>query len=209
MLRFLKKLPVHIPLPSLFFFCFLLWLEPSSYTVLPLLAALLHEGGHLLAMLFFGRKIAKITLYPFGADIRAQGMGGYREDLCISAAGIAANLVTCAFCAPHLEHEGILCFFASNLLLALLNLLPVETLDGAAILCCILLRFCDWERARALLRRVSFVSLIALWIFATYLLFFTSSSFSFFTMTLYLFACLFLGKPKGRICEKNKENARF
>jgi len=209
MKRLLARCPVRIPLPSLFFFCVLLWLEPSSYTVLPLLAALLHEAGHLCAMLLTHRKIACITLYPFGADIRAQGMGSYAQDLLISAAGILANLIGCLFCAPHLEYMGAQCFFFSNLLLAILNLLPVETLDGAAILSAILLRFFDWERVQGWLRRISFVSLILLWLVATYLLFFTASSFSFFTMTLYLFACLFLGKPKGRISAEKGANTRF
>ncbi len=196
MKRFFSRIPVRIPPLSLCFFCLLLWIEPSAYTLLPLLAALTHEAGHVVALCATQRKIRLITLYPFGIDIQTGGTGTYGQDLFVSAAGVIANLLACALCAPHLEFVGVQCFFASNLLLALLNLLPVESLDGHAILSALLFRFCDFEVARTTLRRISFAALLVLWIVATYILFFTGSNFSFFTMTLYLFACLFLGNPK-------------
>ncbi len=197
--RILRRIPIRVPLVSLCFFCFLLWLEPSSYTLIPLCAALLHECGHLVAMLWAKQKVECITLYPFGVDIRCHGATTWGQDLLVNGAGVLCNLLACAFCMPHLEYGAIQFFFASNLLLALLNLLPVQTLDGYAILSCLFAKFGWGARGRSILSRLSFCALLLLWIIATYLLFFTAGSFSFFSMTLYLFACLFLGNPKTSI----------
>jgi Zn-dependent protease len=194
-----EKIPIRMSLPSLCFFLFLLWLEPSSYSALPLLAALWHECGHLIALLLTHRRLTCVRIYPFGVDIRTQGVGSYGDDLFVSAAGAMANLLACAFCAPHLEYLGVQVFFISNLTLALCNLCPVDTLDGGAILYALLCRKYLPDRAERILRRVSFFALIFLWVLATYLLFFSGAHFSFFVMILYLFACLFLHAPNKRI----------
>ncbi len=198
--QFAKKCPIRMSLSSLCFFLFLLWLEPSAYTALPLAAALWHECGHIFALCLTGRRVTSVRIYPFGVDIRTCGIGSYGSDLFVSFAGPMANLLACAFFAPHLEYSGALVFFCANLTLALVNLCPVDTLDGGAILYAMLCRRYLPEEAEQILRRVSFVFLVLLWLLATYLLLFSASHFSFFTMILYLFACLFLGKPKGRIC---------
>ncbi len=192
-----RRLPVKISPFSLCFFLFLLWMEPSGYTLLPLLAALCHELGHVLALRLTGRRITYLRIYPFGFDLRTEGMGSYRADLLVHGGGILCNLLLCLLFAPHLEYTGAAVFFTSNLLLALLNLCPVETLDGGAILSALLGLFLPPQRAYGILRKVSFVSLLLLWLFATYLLFFTCTDLSLFSMTLYLFACLFLGEKKG------------
>ncbi len=194
----LRKIPVRISPFSLFFFLFLLWMEPSGYTFLPLLAALCHEAGHVLALCLTGRKILYLRIYPFGFDLRTEGIGSYTGDLLVHGAGIATNLLLCLLFAPHLEYTGAAVFFTSNLLLALLNLCPVETLDGGAVLAALLGHFLSPQRAYPLCRKVSFVSLFLLWLFATYLLFFTCTDISLFSMTLYLFACLFLGEKKSK-----------
>lgn len=205
----IKKLPICITPFSLCFFLLLLWLEPSGYTLIPMLCALLHEFGHVVALRLCGRKITRLRIYPFGLDLRCEGIGSYRADLFVHSAGILCNLICCAFAYPHLEHLGVQVFFASHLLLALLNLFPVENLDGGAMLCAVLCRFLAWDRAYRILRRVSFGSLILLWLLATYLLFFTQENFSLFSMTLYLFGCLFLGKNQSSINEHNEGKTRI
>lgn len=197
----IKQLPIRMTPFSLCFFLLLLWLEPSGYTLIPLLCALLHEVGHIVALLLTHRKITCVRIYPFGIDLRTEGFGSYGSDLLVHSGGILCNLLFCLLSYPHLEYVGMQVFFTAHLLLALLNLCPVETLDGGAILSAVLCRFLPWERAYRICRRASFAFLVLLWLAATYLLFFTHENFSLFSMTLYLFACLFLGKNQGRINE--------
>ncbi len=199
----LQRLPIKMSPFSLIFFLFLLWLEPSAYTSLPLLAALWHETGHAIALRLTGIRIRKIEIYPFGVEIQTLGVGSYRDDLLVSGAGCFANLLACAFCAPHLAHNGALIFFCANLTLALVNLCPVDTLDGGAILYAVLCRRYLPADAFRILRKVSFVTLICLWVVAVYFLFFSGCHFSFFTMILYLFVCLFLKRPSRRIYKES------
>ena len=110
----------------------LLW-QPDGLAVCCLLAALLHEGGHLLAMLCLGVPPEDCVLGAFGARIRlGHRLSGYKENLVISLAGPLVNflcasvLLLCERTTPALVH----------LVLALLNLLPATALDGGEILRC-------------------------------------------------------------------------
>lgn len=110
----------------------LLW-QPDGLAVSCLLASLIHEGGHLAAMLVLGVPPQYCTLGAFGMRIElGNTLMGYGRNLLISLAGPLANALAAA---------GLLmleCPTAAvvHLVLALLNLLPAAALDGGEILRC-------------------------------------------------------------------------
>ena len=110
----------------------LLW-KPDGLAVACLLASLIHEGGHLLAMMLVGVPPEDCTLSAFGARIRVKPMdSGYIQNILISLAGPLANVVS----AGVLLKCGCQLPAAAHLTLAGLNLLPSLALDGGQILRC-------------------------------------------------------------------------
>lgn len=110
----------------------LLW-RPDGLAVSCLLASLIHEGGHLLAMLAVGVPPQYCTLGAFGMRIElGNTLVGYGRNLLISLAGPLANGLAAAglfmMGRPHIA--------LVHLVLAGLNLLPAAALDGGEVLRC-------------------------------------------------------------------------
>ncbi len=108
----------------------LLW-QPDGPAVSCILASLVHEGGHLLAMVLAGVPPENCTLSAFGVRIRMPFCEiGYKQNILISLAGPMANglaagvLLRCDCLTPAVAH----------LVLAVLNLLPSRALDGGQVL---------------------------------------------------------------------------
>ena len=95
--------------------------------LLTMLAALVHECGHLFALFACGVRVSSVHLGAFGAEINIAPCGR-REEIFSAAAGPAVNLLcAAAFWRPfHL-------FAVLHLLLAAYNALPIDPLDGGRI----------------------------------------------------------------------------
>lgn len=134
------------------FFLLLLALpSQGARFLLFVLACAAHELGHLLCLRVFSAPVKLIRLTAFGAEIHAPLLClSYQQELLTALAGPASNLLL-AFLAAGCR-EGYL-FAGMNLLLALMNLLPISGLDGGRVLE-ILLCWC-WDPVRgAALSRV-------------------------------------------------------
>ena len=127
----------------LFLAAFLLYQSTSSFLVTFLLAAALHEGGHLLAARWRGVPVRALSMTAFGCvlDFVDEALVRDRDLLWIAAAGPLCNLLFALLCVtPWVGRwRGAALFGAEHLLLALFNLLPVFPLDGA-VLCAGLLK---------------------------------------------------------------------
>lgn len=111
----------------------LLLCQPEGLAVACILASLVHEGGHLLAMVLAGVPPEDCTLSASGARIRVRTYEvGYLPNILISLAGPLANGVA----ALLLLWWGCRTPAAIHLVLAVLNLLPSAALDGGQILRC-------------------------------------------------------------------------
>lgn len=174
------RLRLRVNLFALPALALLLWLEGTLPAALLLFAALLHELGHVAALCMYHVPVRRVDLEPMGARII------YDDALCplpasawIAFAGAGVNLLACATLSMLLAvglfaaHRLPLLFFAlANGFLALLNLLPWESLDGGRLLLSLLLlrfppeRTADAERICRIVGRVAafllFVLLIAL-----------------------------------------------
>ena len=115
-----------------------LLIAPLRLTLAVLLAAAMHELGHLTAFMAFRTPVDGIRIGAFGAEIRAHTERlSYGRELAATLAGPAVNLV----CAPlfgmlaaRTAWEWGYLFAGAHILLGIYNLLPVPQLDGGRAL---------------------------------------------------------------------------
>lgn len=113
--------------------------SPPAVLAAMLLAAALHEWGHLAALRYFGVPVRALRLSAFGAVLDAPALArlSYPRELIVTLAGAAVNLL-CAFPLALLGARSGWEIFSllagAHLLLAAFNLLPILPLDGARAL---------------------------------------------------------------------------
>ena len=114
-------------------------ISPVEIVVSVLLAAVLHECGHLLALRAFHVPIEGLRLSALGAVLYARGARrlSYAREMLVTLAGCGMNLA-CGFlialAARRLSWEGGFLFAGAHFLLAAFNLLPIPPLDGSRAL---------------------------------------------------------------------------
>ena len=182
---------MKIKIPAVTVICFigLILIEPTVYLGLILMSVLLHEAGHLFVMCLFGVGIEGVTLLPIGIDIkRKQTYISYPKEIILALAGIFVNLVVFFIFK---EHE----FFAyTNLLYATINLIPVKGLDGGNALEALLLCRLSPCRTEAVLKAVSAVFCILLWMIGVYVLLILNGNISIFALAVFLFVSIIMKK---------------
>ena len=182
---------IKVPTVSIISLIGLIMIEPSVYLLLIFLSILCHELGHLILMRFFGVGVSSVVVLPVGIDIKKDDtLISYPRELMISLAGPIVNVILfLIFCS----RPGYACFFAySNLLYAIVNLVPVKGLDGGAALESLLLCFLDPFRADSVLRIFSILFCILLWMVGVYILLILDGNFSIFALAVFLFASVAL-----------------
>ncbi len=121
---------------SLLFPAVLLWMllwDPTGYVLLGVTAAILHEGGHLIAFIIFGKRPKTLTVSYYGMRMTysADSAVGYAQEAFIATAGPLMNLL-CAGCLYCFGGSQAACLL--HIGLAAVNLLPIVPLDGGCIL---------------------------------------------------------------------------
>ena len=111
----------------------LLMCQPKGLALSCLLASLIHEGGHLLAMMAVGVPPQKCSVGAFGLRLDlGNALVGYGKNLLISFAGPMANGVAAAILFWGNQPNAAVV----HIVLAGVNLLPASALDGGEILRC-------------------------------------------------------------------------
>lgn len=119
----------------------LLYFDASGFLRLGLLAAVLHELGHIFVYCIQQRHLPVIEVTMTGFCMRTAGEKlSPRQRLMLAAAGPAVNFALAGVWAVRLSQTTTIrgsAFWAANLLTGLFNLLPVPPLDGAQMAACI------------------------------------------------------------------------
>lgn len=113
----------------------LLYFDASGFLRLGLLAAFLHEWGHILLYCAFFRRfpVIEVTMTGFCMRLPSQGLAPVQR-FWLAAAGPAVNFVLAGIWVLRLEQSVTIrgsAFLAANLLTGSFNLLPIPPLDGA------------------------------------------------------------------------------
>ncbi len=136
------------------------FLNGIEYVLLVVLAASLHEAGHIIAAKVMRVPSAGGFPLPFGLSLKYDFSGvSYQKEAAVSAAGALFNVAACAVTLVLFPHPGnhAVFFIFSNMSLALFNLMPVSPLDGSGILRAIL---CIFFEPRTAFRAASWVSAV-------------------------------------------------
>ena len=138
--------------------CFLMaaWflMLPLDWLLAALLAAAVHELGHLAAVYALGERVEFLSIGGFGARIHTGPLENRAEFLC-AAAGPAASLFLLCLC--RFFPKTALC----GLVQGMFNLIPVYPMDGGRMLLCILRRLCP-RRADVIFRAIQYLILCVL-----------------------------------------------
>ena len=118
----------------------LLYFDASGFLRLGLLAAVLHELGHIFVYCIQQRHLSVIEVTMTGFCMHTAGERlSPRRRLVLAAAGPAVNFALAGVWAVRLAQAATIrgsAFWAANLLTGLFNLLPIPPLDGAQMAAC-------------------------------------------------------------------------
>lgn len=167
--------------------------DRNGVCTVTLLAALLHECGHLTAARLMRIPLGQMRVDLMGARLEVRGrMLTYGEEWLLSAAGPLVSLLAAATGALFWERWSIArTFSCASLILGFLNLLPIRSFDGGRMLECTLSRFLSTRALRDVMRVLSFLFLCILWMVAVYFLLQAGSGLSLFCFSMSLLTRFF------------------
>ena len=189
-----KALKIKLSISGIFMII-ALFLTHSYISIAALIAAALHELGHITAAKLCKIPLGELKLGIFGAALTPQSSCfSYKKEILLCIAGPAVNLSSAILIYPFI-HNGngfISLFFSASLFLGSLNLLPIKDFDGGRVLSCTLSYIYSPEIAWRTLNILSFILIFSLWSLSVYLLLRLSSSLSLFIFSLSLFSKIFM-----------------
>ncbi|MBR3893919.1 MAG: hypothetical protein IKJ35_02105 [Clostridia bacterium] len=187
-----KKTPGISPQVALVYLLMILG-DRSGLCLVTVVAALLHEGGHLIAARLLRIPISGVRMSFLGARLEVSGrVMSYGEEWLLCAAGPFASLCAAALAAPlWRSFEVARAFSCASLVLGLLNLLPIQSFDGGRMLSCMLARFFGTRAAERGGVLCSFLFLFLLWSTAVYFLLRAGDGLALFCFSLSLFLRFF------------------
>ena len=177
-------------------FVLLLWMlltDRGGIALMTLAAALLHEGGHVLAARAMRIPLSNLRIDILGARLEVRGrLLSYGEEWLLCAAGPLASLAGAAFAAPLWDvMPPLIGFSCASLLLGLLNLLPIRGFDGGRMLESLLSAALSVRICRRVMQFSTFTFLFLLWACAVYFLLRANDGLSLLCFSMSLFAKFF------------------
>lgn len=122
---------IRVQPSACFLIAALILLLPLDWLIAALLAAAVHELGHLAAIYAFGSCPERISIGGFGARIHTGPLDNRKEFFC-AAAGPAASLFLLVLC----RHFPKLAF--CGMAQGMFNLIPVHPMDGGRMMHCVI-----------------------------------------------------------------------
>ena len=155
--------------------------DKTNSALLCLLSALLHESGHLCALLLFRETPKEIVFTPFGIRIERKNTNNLsflKESFCAFAGPLVNLILALIFKDTY--------FSEINLVIGILNLLPCEPLDGSKILENMLKTKLDFEKAVKISLIVSCITVFPVAILGFIVLFQSKYNFTLLFVSIYL-----------------------
>lgn len=175
--------------------------DKTGITTLGFVATIIHELGHILAMKYKKYEIKEIQLNLFNFNIvdYSRNEKNFNDDIFILSSGPLSNLI-CAgifYILFQLIHQKFLFyFFLENLIISIVNLLPIVSLDGGQILYIILYLKYNEKRAYCILNIVSIIFLFPIAVISFLVLIKSRYNFSLLWIVIYIITLLIAKKTE-------------
>lgn len=187
----LRKISIEFGFSFVLVTTLMLLFFEEKIVILSVLSSILHEFGHLFVMKLCNEKIEKVVFGAFGVRIEKYAFSGisYIKETAIALGGIAVNLILLfvsflIYCVSDIETA--LVFGLINLLIALMNSMPVGSLDMGRAIKSLLLLKTDEEKAQKICEIISFVFFILFLAFTVLYCAFIRVNFSLIAVCIYL-----------------------
>lgn len=145
-------------LPMLFWILLMLAFDTPAITFATLLAAAIHELGHIAVMGIITRGSLPLPKTVIsGLRLRPHRLLSYGEEMFLALGGPLANIVVFLLLIPLFDRGGgyFLTFAILNLLTAASNLIPIRGYDGYRIIRNLLIPRLGGDRADSVMQRAS------------------------------------------------------
>ncbi len=166
----------------------------SEYFLMSYFSMVIHEIAHLGAALFIGLKPSKVSLHPFGVNLRLKSniVCNAAEDIILYLSGPCANMLLALVFITAFKGENIYGYgFAVNIALASVNLLPVYPLDGGSIAKRILGLFLSEFSVNRIMKIASSILAFVVLCFGIYIVRLTDFNYSVVFISALMFANIF------------------
>lgn len=160
---------------------------------------LLHELGHAITGITLGLKIKKININVFGLSIEFENYGKERinNKIIIDMAGPAINIIS-FIVAVIFKNEEIAYI---NILLAIINLLPIYPLDGGRIVKNLLLKKHNYKQVVGYTEKISKNTLIIITAVSSLVILYIKN-FGIFLVIIYLWSIALKEWKKNQIIKR-------
>lgn len=177
--------------------CVLLCFNTGCEIQFGVLFAVLHETGHLAAIIISGERPSEISFGIFGMTIVRKNdiSQNYRQEIITAIAGPAVNffLAACLYVVYYLsENETVFRALLVNIALGAFNIMPVFGLDGGRAVESALKNHFEQDKAEWFLKIISLFFLTVMTAFGFYILIVSGYNFTFLAITVYLTVMLFV-----------------
>ena len=126
-------------LPIVFWLTLIFSFDTPKIAFATMLAVIIHEFGHFLAILLLKKEILGLRGALSGLRIKSE-LSSYTADFVIYSGGPLANLAAAIIYAACFSGEHAVIFVTVNLATCFSNLLPAEGYDGYGMIKCIILK---------------------------------------------------------------------
>ncbi len=190
---------IKVDVKIFFIIILYIFMQSTKIFALTFIFILLHELGHLVTGITIGLKVKKINIHISGLSVEFENYGKQRNanKIVVDIAGPLINIIALVI-AIIIKQEEIAYI---NLLLAIVNLLPIYPLDGGQILRTLLRKRFTYKETINFIESISQYTLIILTAIAScYLL--IGKNMGIFIAILYLWTIIFKEKRKNKIIRK-------
>lgn len=190
---------IKVDVKIFFIIILYIFMQSTKIFALTFIFILLHELGHLVTGITIGLKVKKINIHISGLSVEFENYVKQRNanKIVVDIAGPLINIIALVI-AIIIKQEEIAYI---NLLLAIVNLLPIYPLDGGQILRTLLRKRFTYKETINFIESISQYTLIILTAIAScYLL--IGKNIGIFIAILYLWTIIFKEKRKNKIIRK-------
>ncbi len=167
----------------------------APHPIILVIAYAIHELGHMFFASIVGAKIRKFKLGAFHLSLSYDCSElSYKKEMLVCLGGIIFNVIsaTILLAIPCFKGEIIDFFILCNFSLAIMNLYPASILDGNGALKSFLYIILPQPKADKILRGVSIIAILLIWLVSIYFqLAFTSNLSLFIISTVLLIELCF------------------